>query len=157
MEHDQLLSDPVPRNSVETCVSSFPGLILNLLMNDWRFVGLTERVRFLFSPNLWLFRGANPKVWMIWLFAQLRTFPRLRYFRVTFYRLPDISKIHDLHYPCKYFRSFVLTMYQPWLSTIVNNFYWIIWLLYSVLWNVCQLNEVSNQPLHPFFAFFILI
>ena len=33
----------------ETCVSfSFSGFLLNLLMNDWRFFGLTELFRFLF-------------------------------------------------------------------------------------------------------------
>jgi hypothetical protein len=35
---------------------------------------LTERVRFLFSPNLWLFRCANPKVWMIWFINSTKSF-----------------------------------------------------------------------------------
>jgi hypothetical protein len=36
----------------ETCVPFSPGPQLNLIMNDWRFFRLTERVRSLFSSNL---------------------------------------------------------------------------------------------------------
>ena len=76
------------------------------------YFGLTEQVRFLFSSNLWLFGRASPKAWMIRFLTQLRASPRFHYFKVTFYRWPDISKICDHTSSCKYFKSFVSTMYQ---------------------------------------------
>jgi hypothetical protein len=89
-------------------------------MNDWRFSGWLNYLDFSFSSNLWLFCCANPKVWMIRFFTQLRAFLRFHYFKVTFYRWPDISKICDRLSSCKYFWSFVSTMYQPELLTIVD-------------------------------------
>ena len=141
----------------ETRVSFFSRSLTQPFNERLAFFGLTERVRFLFSSNLWLFRCAIPKVWMIRFFAQLRTFPRLRYFRVTFYRLPDISKIHDCYYSCKYFQSFVLTMYQHKLSTIVNNLYDIIWLIFSVIGIFYPLPDINPYYLDALFVFFITI
>ena len=57
------------------------------------FFRLTEQSDHLLLSNLWLFRCANPRVWMIRFLTQLRIFPLLHIFRVTFYRLPDDIKI----------------------------------------------------------------
>ena len=96
----------------ETCVSFFPRSSTQPSNERLAFIGLIERIRLLFSSNLRLFCRANPRVWMIRFFTQLRAFPRFHYFKVTFYRLPDISKIYDRLTSCKYFRSFVSTAYQ---------------------------------------------
>ena len=49
---------------------------------------------------------------MIRFFTQLSASPRLHYFKVTFYRLPDISKIYRSKSLCKYFKTFVSTLNQ---------------------------------------------
>ena len=67
------------------------------------YFGLTEQVRFLFSSNLWLFGRASPRARMIRFLTQLRASPRFHYFKVTFYRWPDISKICDHTSSCKFF------------------------------------------------------
>ena len=96
----------------ETCVSFFIRSLTQPSNERLAFFRLTELIRLLFSSNLWLFCCANPKAWMIRFFTQLRASPRFHYFKVTFYRWPDISKICDHPYPCKYFWPFVSTLNQ---------------------------------------------
>ena len=107
-----------PGISCETFVSVFPGPELNLPMNDWRFFLVVWTIRLLFSFNLWLFHCANPKVWMIRFFTQLRVFPRLHNFRVTFYRLPDISKIQHKWPGMQLFWDFCINFVSTY---IINN------------------------------------
>jgi hypothetical protein len=73
--------------------SPFSGLLTQPSNERLAFFGLTERVRLLFTFNLWLFRCADPKVWMIRFVTQLRVVPRFHYFRVTFYWFNTMSLI----------------------------------------------------------------
>ena len=85
----------------ETCVSFFSPSLTQPSNERLAFYRIDWTIWFLFSSNLWLLRGADPRVWMIRFFTQLRVFPRFHYFKVTFYRWPDISKIHRMIPPCK--------------------------------------------------------
>ena len=106
------------RNILRNFRLRFSGPELNLPMNDWRFFLVVWTIRLLFSSNLWLFHWADPKVWMIRFFTQLRVFPRLHNFRVTFYRLPDISKIQHKWPGMQLFWDFCINFVSTY---IINN------------------------------------
>ena len=68
------------------------------------------------------FRGAAPKNRSVWFDVQLSTSLHSHRFRVTFYGLPDISKIYQQSAHYNFFTRFVSTLFQLVLSTIVHNF-----------------------------------
>jgi hypothetical protein len=73
------------------------------------FFGLFEQFRLLFSFNLWLFSCANPRVWMIRLFTQLRVFPVS-----TTSEQPFIAYLIFQKYTLCYHRANILSqLYQP--------------------------------------------
>ena len=95
-----------------------PGPKLNLQMNVWRFFRLTEQSDHLLLSNLWLFRCANPRVWMIRFLTHLSVSPLLHIFRVTFYRLPDDIKIQHKTGWIQIFSDFCINHVSTF---IINN------------------------------------